>query len=134
MKKLTANHSITSGIAIIGTIIVGVICHFTHKSSATVQNTPSSNSDSTVCFKGVPLSELSELANEIYHGISCSIDKYGFLVYKYKTNSGKTCDYVQITLDETGALKNLGRRYPGQIWSSADAFIKRANEKFKFTK
>ncbi|MBQ4090582.1 MAG: hypothetical protein IJC56_12005 [Clostridia bacterium] len=98
------------------------------------QSVPNAQPAPVVMFHGVPLSELSELAKEIYHGISCAIDKSGFLIYKFRTNSGKTCDSVQITLDETGVLKNLGRRYPGQIWSSADAFIKKANEVFKFTK
>ena len=33
---------------------------------------------------------------------------------------------------KAGKLKNLGGHYPGQWWSGADEFSKRANEIFKF--
>ena len=133
MKKPMTKHSITSGIAIIGTIVVG-ICHFARKSSATVQNTLSSTADSTVCFKGVPLSDLSELAKNVYHGISCTIDKYGFLNFHYKSNRGRQTLCARLTLNDAGKLKNLSNCFPNQLWSGVDAFLKEANEKFTFTK
>jgi len=39
-----------------------------------------------------------------------------------------------MTLDEAGKLINLGGHYPGQWWSGADEFAKKANEIFTFKK
>ncbi len=39
-------------------------------------------------FGGVPLSKLSELVKKIYHGLYCSIDQGGFLIFHYKSNRG----------------------------------------------
>lgn len=85
-------------------------------------------------FAGVPLSELNDLAKQIYHGIDCSVDKWGFLIFNYKSNRGNITNHVQMGLNEAGKLISHGCHYPGQIWSSADEFAKRANELFKFKK
>jgi hypothetical protein len=85
-------------------------------------------------FGGVPLSKLNELSRKIYHGVKVSIDKNGFLVFHYTSISGKTDFHPRIVIDEFGKLVNLGGHYPGQWWSSADEFVRRANELFAFTK
>lgn len=85
-------------------------------------------------FGGITLSKLDKLAKEIYHGLSCSIDKWGFLVFNSKSKRGHQTFHTQMTLDETGRLINLGGHYPGQWWSSADEFVKKANELFTFKK
>lgn len=82
-------------------------------------------------FDGITLSELSELAKQCYHGIKCTIDKYGFLVFHSTSNSGKTNFHTQIKLDETGKLINLGGHYPGQWKSSGDTFAELFNKKYK---
>ena len=84
------------------------------------------------CFKGVPLSALTALAEQIFHGEYCSIDQWGFLVFHYKSNRGHQTLHAQMTLDEAGRLKSLGGYYPGQCWSTADEFVQKANEKFQF--
>ena len=85
-------------------------------------------------FSGIPLSKLTELAKQIYHGLYCSIDKSGFLVLHQNSNRRHQTFHTQMTLDETGKLINLGVHYPGQRWSGADEFAKRANELFEFKK
>lgn len=85
-------------------------------------------------FAGVPLSELNELAKQIYHGLSCTIDQRGFLVFHSISNRGHETFHTQIKLDPTGKLLNLGGHYPGQWWSSADEFAKKANELYTFKK
>ena len=83
-------------------------------------------------FGSIPLSKLNEVAKGIYHGIKVTVDQYGFLVFHYTSKSGKTIFHEQIHIDELGKLVNLGRHHPGQWWSSADEFVKRANELFLF--
>ena len=85
-------------------------------------------------FAGIPLSKLSELAKQIYHGLYCTIDQWGFLVFHSKSNRGHQTFHTQMTLDDAGKLINLGGHYPGQWWSSADEFAKKANEIFEFKK
>lgn len=83
-------------------------------------------------FGGVPLSELNKLAKEISHGLYCNIDKGGFLIFHYKSNRGHQIFHVQMNIGD-GRLVSLGGHYPGQCWSGADEFAKRANEMFHFT-
>lgn len=85
-------------------------------------------------FAGVSLSELNDLAKQIYHGIGCSVDKWGFLIFSYKSNRGNITNHVQMSFNEAGKLISHGCHYPGQTWSGADEFAKRANELFKFKK
>ena len=122
-----------------GAILTGIIFKKVLPSNTTkiVQNATQDVAQNVIqkpetYFKGVPLSKLSELAKQIYHGINCSIDKFGFLVFSYKSNRGNQTFNVQMKLDDAGKLINLGGHYPGQIWSSADELAKRANEIFKF--
>lgn len=91
-------------------------------------------SESERYFKGVPLSKLNELAKQIYHGLYCTIDQNGFLIFHHKSNGGRMTLHPQMTLDDAGKLINLGTHYPGQWWSVADAFVERANEMFTFQK
>ncbi len=80
------------------------------------------------------MSKLNELAKQVYHGMSCTIDQWGFLIFHSKSNRGHQLFHTQMTLDEAGKLINLGGHYLGQWWSSADEFAKRANELFIFKK
>lgn len=63
-----------------------------------------------------------------------TIDEYGFLVFHYKSKSGKTTYHQQIEMNEFGKLINLGGYYSNQWWSTADEFVKKANELFLFKK
>ena len=85
-------------------------------------------------FGGVSLSELNELAKTIYHGVKVTVDQYGYLIFHYTSNSRKTAFDSQIYIDEFGKLVSLGGHYPGQWRSSADVFVKKANELFSFQK
>lgn len=114
-----------------GTILTGVLLKKS-VSPRTVKVTQEVISDPEELFNCVPLSKLTELAKQIYHELYCTIDKYGFLIFHHKSNRGHQTFHVQMALDEAGKLKNLGGHYPGQWWSGADEFAKRANEIFKF--
>ena len=103
-------------------------------STKTTSISPKSTVEPEKLFAGIPLSKLSELAKQIHHGLYCTIDQWGFLVFHSKSNRGHQTFHTQMTLDETGKLINLGGHYPGQWWSSADEFAKKANEVFKFQK
>lgn len=84
-------------------------------------------------WHGVPLSELSALAQTVYRGKSVSVDKYGFLVFHYTSNSGKTRFRAQCELGEDGRLRRLPHNYyPGQWKDSADDFVEMANQRFVF--
>lgn len=85
-------------------------------------------------FGGVPLSQLTELAKQCYHGISCTIDQWGFLIFHYKSNRGHQTFHTQMTIDEAGKLINLGGYYPGQWKSTADTFAEMVNNTFKLRK
>lgn len=83
-------------------------------------------------FDGIPLPELSDLAKQCYHGIKCTIDQYGFLVFHSTSNSGKTVFKTQMYIDETtGKLVGNIIHYPGQWKSSADKFVELFNNKYK---
>ncbi len=116
-----------------GTILTGVLLKKGTSSNA-VKVVQEIMPEPEKCFSGVPLSKLTELAKQIYHGLYCAIDQWGFLVFHYKSNRGHQIFHTQMTLDEAGKLVNLGGHYPGQWWSGADEFAKRANEVFKFKK
>ncbi len=116
-----------------GTILTGVLLKKGTSSNA-VKVVQEIMPEPEKCFSGVPLSKLTELAKQIYHGLYCTIDQWGFLVFHYKSNRGHQIFHTQMTLDEAGKLVNLGGHYPGQWWSGADEFAKRANEVFKFKK
>lgn len=82
---------------------------------------------------GVPLSELSRLAQTTYRGRYAKVDQYNFLVFHYSSNSKKTRLSAQCKLDENGLLHRLPHGYyPGQWRDSADEFIEKANQEFSF--
>ena len=84
-------------------------------------------------WHGVRLCELSQLAQTTYRGKYVEVDQYGFLVFHYTSNSGKTHRSVQLEVDENGQLKCLSHYYyPGQWRDSADEFIEKANQQFCF--
>lgn len=85
-------------------------------------------------FGGVPLSKFNELANQCYHGISCTVDQWGFLVFHSKSNRGNQTFHTQMTIDGAGKLINLGGHYPGQWKSSADDFAELVNKTLKLKK
>jgi len=120
----------------IGTVITSIL--LSKGNSKTTSNVAKATTDAIKeadkTFGGVPLSKLNELAKSIYHGVKVTVDKYGFLVFHYTSNSGKTTFRPLMELDEFGQLTNLGGHYPGQWWSVADEFVKRANELFSFKK
>lgn len=119
----------TAGIG--GTILAGVLLK-KGISSNTVKAVQDVILEPEKHFKGVPLSKLTELAKQIYHGLYCTIDQWGFLVFHYKSNRGHQTFHTQMALDKAGKLINLGGHYPGQWWSGADEFAKSANEMFTF--
>ncbi len=85
------------------------------------------------CWHGVPLSELSRLAQTTYRGRYVKVDQYGFLVFCYTSNSRKTSQSVQCELDEQGLLRAMPHGYyPGQWRDSSDEFIEKANQQFVF--
>ena len=98
---------------------------------ATVKVTKDAVKEPEVTFDGIPLSKLNELAKQCYHGIKCTVDKDGFLVFHSFSRSGKTKFHTQMMLDEAGKLENLGGHYPGQWKSAADEFVKLFNKTFK---
>jgi hypothetical protein len=84
-------------------------------------------------WHGVPLSELSKLAQETYRGRYVKVDQYNFLVFHYASKSRKTRLSVQCDLDENGQLRRLLHNYyPGQWTDSADDFVRKANQQFTF--
>lgn len=82
-------------------------------------------------FGGVPLSKLSDLAKQCYHGISCTVDQWGFLIFHHKSNRGHQTFHTQMMIDDAGKLVNLGGYYPGQWKSTADTLAEMVNETFK---
>lgn len=85
-------------------------------------------------FGGVPLAKLSELARQCYHGLGCSIDEWGFLLFHYKSNRGHQRYQVQMMINDAGKLVNLGGHYPGQRRSTADVFADMVNTTFELHK
>ena len=84
-------------------------------------------------WHGVPLSELSRLAQTTYRGRYVKVDKYGFLVFCYSSNSRKTRQSVQCELDENGLLRAMPHGYyPGQWRDSSDEFIEKVNQQYRF--
>lgn len=84
-------------------------------------------------WHGVPLSELSKLAQTTYRGRYVKVDQYNFLVFHYASKSRKTQLSVQCDLDENSQLRRLLHNYyPGQWTDSADDFIRKANQQFSF--
>ena len=83
-------------------------------------------------WHGVPLSELSHLARQIYHGKFVTVDKFNFLVFCFSSNSKKTIHRVQCGLDENRQLQRKRGYYSNQWHDSADDFIKEANRLFDF--
>lgn len=84
-------------------------------------------------WHGVPLSELSKLAQTTYRGKYVTVDKWNFLVFHYSSNSKKTRLSVQCVLDDNGRIKQMPRNYyPGQWRDSADDFVEKANQQFTF--
>lgn len=85
-------------------------------------------------WHGVRLSDLSRLAQNVYHGKYVKVDEYNFLEFYYTSNSGKTTFHAQCDLDENGQLSRLSHNYyPGQWRDSADTFIEQANQMFTFS-
>lgn len=84
-------------------------------------------------WHNVPLCELSRLAQTTYRGKYVKVDKYGFLVFCYSSNSRKTSQSVQCELDENGQLKMMPHGYyPGQWRDSADEFVEKVNQQISF--
>ena len=115
-----------------GAILTGVLLK--KKPSETVKVATTVVPEPKELFAGVPLSKLNELAKEVYHGIKCTVDQWGFLVFHCKSKRGHQTFHTQMSLNHDGKLISLGGHYPGEWWSSADEFAKRANELFTFKK
>lgn len=80
-------------------------------------------------FYGIPLSEL----NELVHGVYVTKESDSRLCCHYKSISGKTKFESTIEVDEDGKLVNkLDIHYPGQWATSADYFVKEANQRYTF--
>ena len=84
-------------------------------------------------WHGVPIEALNSLAKEVYHGVRAYEDSFGFLVFDYTSRSGKTTNHSQCNLDENKKLKKVTDRiYENQWRSSADDFVREANNRFTF--
>ena len=82
-------------------------------------------------WNGVPLSELSKLAQTVYRGRYVEVDEYGFLVFHYYSKSKKSFYRAQCELDENGHLRRRSASYyPNQWRDAADEFVYKANEDF----
>lgn len=85
------------------------------------------------CWHGVPISELSKLAQTTNRGKYVEVDKYGFLVFHYTSKSRKTHLSIQCELDNDGFLQAMPHSYyPGQWRDSSDEFIELVNQHFVF--
>lgn len=117
-------------------VLTNILSGLFTNNSASVSKTATKTVEAVLeeMFGGVPLSKLNEIALSVYHGIKVTVDQYGFLVFHYTSNSGKTKYHPQIEINELGKLVSLCGHYPGQWWSSTDEFVKRANEIFTFEK
>ena len=115
-------------------LITGVMLESNPKTASVMAETALNvTPDPEKLFGGIPLSKLDDLAKSIHRGLWCSIDK-GFLIFHHKSNRGHQTFHTQMTIDSMNKLINLGGHYPGQWWSTADEFAKRANELFLFSK
>lgn len=84
-------------------------------------------------WHGVPLSELSKLAQQTYRGRYVTVDKYGFLVFCYSSKSRKTKLNAQCKIDENGFLTRLSHGYYYGQWKDlADEFVEKVNRQFTF--
>ncbi len=84
-------------------------------------------------WHGIPLSELSKLAQTVYHGKYVTVDEYDFLVFHYSSRADKKRFHAQCELDENGQLRRMPHNYyPGQWKDSADDFVEKANQYFSF--
>lgn len=123
-------------IAGIGSAIVGafLLKNNSKTASKVVKGATEAVKEPEQMFGGLPLSKLSDLAKQCYHGISCTIDQWGFLIFHYKSNRGHQTFHTQMMIDDAGKLVNLGGHYPGQWKSIADTFSERVNSTFKLKK
>lgn len=85
-------------------------------------------------FGGIPLSEFNMIAKQCYHGIKCTVDQWGFLVFHHKSNRGHQTIRVQMKMNDSGELVNLGGYYPGQWKSTADDFVELVNNSLNLKK
>lgn len=84
-------------------------------------------------WHGIPLSELSKLAQDTFRGRYVKVDAYGYLVFYYSSNSGKTGRSAQYKINESGQLEMIPHNYyPGQWRDSSDEFAEKANQIFSF--
>lgn len=84
-------------------------------------------------WHGVPLSELSMMAQETYRGKYVKVDRSGVLEFYYSSNSRKTEQVAQYELGEDGLLKMLPHHYySGQWRDSSNEFAEKANQHFTF--
>ena len=56
------------------------------------------------------MNELSKVAQTVSHGKYVKVDKYGFLVFHYTSNSGKTKYSTQCEIDGNGQLSRMSYR------------------------
>lgn len=122
------------GISLIG--VAGVVSAIVigNKNSKTttefIKKTAETIKEKEACFGGVPLSEFNKIAKQCYHGIKCTVDQWGFLVFHHKSNRGRQTIRIQMEINELGELVNLGGYYPGQWKSTADDFVELVNNNF----
>lgn len=84
-------------------------------------------------WHGVPLSELSKLANSLYRGKYVSVDDNDYLVFYYTSKSGKTNYGARYKLDESKQLERLPHNYYHNQWRDiGDTFFELVKERFSF--
>lgn len=83
-------------------------------------------------WHGIQLSELSSLAQDIYHGAYVDTDLYNFLLFCYPSNSRKTIHKSQCSV-ENGILSIASSEYyPVQTWDPTVDFVNKVNEIYSF--
>lgn len=130
-KKVTA-----FGLAFLGTIFA-----FASKNNNRISTNIINKAETAIekpkdiLYHGVPMSELDKLAKEVWHGERVSIDNSNFLNFRYKSNRGHQHFVSQFEIDDNGNLaKIMDRYFPGQVRTTADAFLEEANKRFTFKK
>lgn len=130
-KEKTLISAIGIGITLVGAFVFNINSKSESKVIKTVTDVVKEPEQT---FGGISITKLSELAKQCYHGIDCSLDQWGFLIFNHKSNRGRQIFHTQMMIDEAGKLINLGGHYPGQWKSTADTFAEMVNSEFDLKK
>lgn len=79
-------------------------------------------------FMGFSESQLNEIAQTVWHGVSAGFDDFGHLVFRYKSNLGKTIISALLSEEHGGIAINQGLCGPSNRSSLPGAFADRIFE------